>query len=92
MDDGLTLTEASALFLESGEFTETFGTDLSHATYVDTLYQNVLGRPGDPGGTAFWTGRLEAGLGRDEALALFADSVKNRAAVKDEIEDGIWLG
>ncbi|MEM9148657.1 MAG: DUF4214 domain-containing protein [Pseudomonadota bacterium] len=92
LDDGLTLTEAAGLFLESAEFMETFGSDLDDAAYLDTLYRNVLGRPGDAAGTAYWEDRLDAGLGRDAALALFSESAENQLAVADEIADGIWLG
>lgn len=91
-DGGLALTNAAALFLESDEFAGTFGTDLDDATFVDTLYRNVLGRPGDPEGVAFWEEQLAAGLARDETLALFSESEENRAAVDAEIADGIWLG
>jgi hypothetical protein len=36
----------------------------TNAGYVAALYQLVLGRSPDPSGAAFWTARLDAGVGR----------------------------
>lgn len=45
----------------SGGNTLVKSTKTSNAATVNTWYQAVLGRPGDPEGMNFWTGRLNAG-------------------------------
>lgn len=44
-------------FARSREFTGRYGT-LTDAQFVDLVYRNVLDRPGEPAGTAFWTEEL----------------------------------
>ncbi len=53
--------------------------ETSNAAFVETLYQDVLGRSADAGGLAYWTQRLNAGLGREAVVLHFADSPENVA-------------
>ncbi len=72
------LSVVATSFAASPEFIGDYGT-LSNAGFVDRLYQNVLGRPGDTGGTQAWTGALSAGTSRGSVLLGFAESAENRA-------------
>ena len=66
-------------FLGSAEFIELYGSDVSHATYVNNLYKNVLGREADTAGLNYWVGNLSSGLEtRYEALLGFAESAENK--------------
>jgi hypothetical protein len=47
---------------------------------VDRVYRNVFGRPADPGGRAYWTRRLAAGVARGTMVAGFAESHEYRTA------------
>ncbi len=94
---GLSREGLALEFLGSTEFAETVGdpATLEDRMLVEGLYANVLGRPGDGGGIAFWEGRLADGLGRDALLVAFAESPENRAGAEDigsidEISPGIW--
>ncbi len=96
-EEGLEERDLAAAFLASPEFAERFGDPetLSDAAYVDTLYQNVLERAGDPEGQSFWTGVLALGFGRDTLLLTFATSAENISrspVVEDlrEIAPGEW--
>lgn len=52
------------------------GTD--DATFVATLYELVLGRGADPGGTAYWAGLLADGrLSRGAVVAAFTESAEH---------------
>lgn len=42
--------------------------------YVESLYENGLGRPGDPGREAFWVNSLQSGASRADVLAAIAQS------------------
>lgn len=58
--------EADVAALDAGLPRSTYLTRLSTsdewlAAVVDRLYKDTLGRPGDPGGTAFWVGQLRSG-------------------------------
>jgi subtilisin-like proprotein convertase family protein len=89
MDAGSSLTDVAGAFMASPEFKDMYGPALSHADFVDKLYQNVLHRPGEAGGVAFWLevldrpGVLPAGV-----LAAFAESAENQAGVIGVIGKG----
>ncbi len=52
---------------------------LTNEAFVAQLYTGVLGRAGEAGGTAFWTGRLAAGDSRSEVASWFADDFEARS-------------
>ncbi len=67
-------------FLISDEFKERYGTNVSNAKYVETLYINVLGREYDQSGYNYWLTNLNNGVEtRYEILLGFAESVENKA-------------
>ncbi len=71
---GASLAAVSAEFAASPEFTATYG-ELDNAAFVDRLYENVLGRPGDLAGTEFWLGLLDSGaLDRGGLMVEFSES------------------
>ncbi len=66
-------------FLISDEFSERYGSNVSNAKYVETLYVNVLGRNYDQSGYNYWLGNLDNGLEtRYELLLGFAESAENK--------------
>ena len=69
----------SSSFIASSEFKERYGENVSNATYVETLYTNVLGRNYDQEGYNYWFGNLNSGLEtRNELLLGFAESAENK--------------
>jgi hypothetical protein len=82
-------TRLADAFMGSPEFKAAYGASPSNAELVDLLYRNVLDRPADAGGTAFWNGRLADGMSRSDLLVHFAESAENRANVASEIANGI---
>ena len=64
-------------FINSKEFGETYGTNISNATYLENLYVNVLGRDYDQSGFNFWLGHLNNGRERNQLLLDFAESPEN---------------
>ncbi len=56
---GTRLRTISSSFAASSEFARRYGT-LTDRQFVELVYQNVLGRPGDAGGISYWTGKLAA--------------------------------
>lgn len=68
-------------FMGAPEWTSRYGTP-SHGEFVERLYLNVLDRPGETDGMAFWTGDLEAGLiQRNQVVVSFSESAEHQAKI-----------
>lgn len=76
--EGLPLAALAENFLASREFSIRFGAT-SDAEFLDLVYRNVLGRPGDDVGVAYWRGVLADGYARPDLVILFAESDEHRA-------------
>tara|TARA_B100001250_G_C19289643_1_gene566941 strand:- start:185 stop:604 length:420 start_codon:yes stop_codon:yes gene_type:complete len=67
-------------FLDSAEFAEQYGDNVTNGTYVQNLYRNVLNRDLDQSGYDYWVGNLNNGVEqRHEVLIGFAESIENKA-------------
>ena len=81
----------AARLIGSTEFQTLYG-GLDSAGFVQAMYQNVLDRPGDPGGVAYWTGLLNSGQSdRAGVLVAFSESREHQIALAPFINDGIVL-
>ena len=90
MDRGMSLSTVAAGFVDSAEFKSAYGAAPTNRQIVNNLYQNVLGRVGDPGGIVFWVGVLDQGNATvASVLASFSESAENKAALQDTIQSGI---
>lgn len=67
------LDGVSQAFVDSREFVETYGA-LADDAFVDLVYRNVLGRPAEETGRAFWIDRLASGLDRGSLMIGFSES------------------
>ena len=84
------VTSLAQGFVASKEFTDKYGTNPSNASYVDKLYQNVLGRAGESGGVAYWNQELDAGrMSKAAVLVQFATLAEGAANVASLIANGI---
>ena len=98
VDNGANITtDVAAFFVTSPEFVAKYGANPSVASYVYNLYLNVLGRPGEAGGVAYWNQELNAGtITRAAVLEAFATLPEGAALVANAIANGIqyqeWLG
>ncbi len=71
---GTKLDAVSSAFAASSEFKTTYGS-LTNQGFVNLVYQNVLGRPGDSSGIAYWTGQLDQGSkSRGQVMTGFSES------------------
>lgn len=85
VNGGKSLDWIANVMASSSEFTNRYGS-LTNQQFVELVYQNVLGRPGDAGGISFWTGKLNSGAkSRGQVMVGFSDSneykTKNAARV-----------
>jgi hypothetical protein len=82
---GLPLQAVSDAFAASDEFRATYGS-LDDASFVDLVYQNVLGRAPDAGGRSFWVGQLATRrLTRGAVMTGFSESTEYRNRTADAI-------
>ena len=90
MDAGTSLIDVSSGFIASREFASVYGANSTNATFVDKLYEHVLGRDGEAAGITYWNNQLAAGEDRAHVLANFSESAENIQGVSAAIHDGIW--
>jgi hypothetical protein len=79
------LLAISNYFATSPEFTATYGA-LDNASFVNLVYNNVLGRAPDPGGQAFWTDQLDTGsMSRGQVMLGFSESPEYQSLTRNEV-------
>ncbi|MEO6627825.1 MAG: DUF4214 domain-containing protein [Aquihabitans sp.] len=83
---GVSIDSLAKQLISSSEFARRYGSP-SDFGYVDLLYQNVLGRPADAPGAAFWVGRLQGQrLTRSGLLVQFSESSEHIRVTAPEVE------
>ncbi len=70
---GVRIQDITAFFVVSPEFQLVYG-DTTNEEFVDLLYQNVMHRPGEATGRAYWIGELDKGWPRLELALFFSQS------------------
>lgn len=91
LDDGLGLRGAARGFIASSEFLAAYGTSAKPDEYISKFYMNVLGRAGEAGGVAFWSGELNRGVSLADILVGFSESGENVARLAPLIGQGIMV-
>jgi alpha-tubulin suppressor-like RCC1 family protein len=89
---GRTLIRISNTFVASSEFTNRYGS-LTNRQFVELVYQNVLGRPGDAGGIAFWTKQLDLHKqSRGQVMLGFSESNEYKRTQTAEVDAAVlWI-
>lgn len=88
LDIGLSLSQVAQNFINSPEFSRTYGS-LDDTQFVTQLYQNVLHRAPDAGGLSFHVTNLSRGVSRADTLVGFSESPENQTALIGVIENGM---
>jgi hypothetical protein len=70
---GMPLRSIAGHFMSSPEWQSRYG-GVDDRGFVDLLYQNVLDRPADPGGAAYWQDQLARGYPRPALVVSFSES------------------
>ncbi|MEO1897442.1 MAG: DUF4214 domain-containing protein [Cycloclasticus sp.] len=76
---GVELRDVADNFIQSQEFINLYGDNLSNNDFVEALYENSLGRASDAAGKAGWVDQLDAGMARSDALIGFSESEEHVA-------------
>jgi len=91
MDSGKSLYDVAAGFVQSNEFHSVYRSAQSDDAFVSKLYNNILGRDGEPDGMVFWEGKIASGASYASVLAGFSESPENITGVAPSVAHGIWL-
>ncbi len=74
---GLGLRDLANFFISAPEFASTYG-EPTNRGFVESMYLNVLDRPGEAEGINFWTNALDAGLAdRPQIVVGFSESAEH---------------
>lgn len=78
LDQGYGLQTLAEHFMRAPEFAATYGQP-TNRQFVESVYENVLDRPGDADGIAFWTAALDEGRAqRAETVIGFSESPEHQ--------------
>lgn len=78
-------------FMQSSEFTSAYGTKVPNAFFVNKMYSNILGRPADVAGSAYWKGQLDAGASQAAVLVGIATSAESQLAIASDSNQGFLV-
>ncbi|WP_420476247.1 DUF4214 domain-containing protein [Noviherbaspirillum sp. ST9] len=87
LDNGATLTQIAQNFINSPEFSQTYGS-LNDMQFVTQLYANVLHRGPDANGLDYHVKNLANGMSRAQTLVGFSESPENQASLIGVIQNG----
>lgn len=87
-DGGMALQTIANEFIHSKEFTELYGAATTNSAFVKELYENILDRPGEAAGVAYWTATLDRGADRANVLIEFSEGAENQQAAAATIGNG----
>lgn len=90
---GTSLASISASFASSPEFRRLYGS-LSNRAFVELVYRNVLGRPGEESGIAYWTGQLDSrATDRGRVMIGFSESAEHTSRTAGSVATvGLFFG
>ena len=98
MDEGMDVVEVAARFIDSSEFRDLYGSNVSSADFLTKVYSNVLDRTPDATGIDWWVNEMKTNPTKtwQKVLADFAESSENQSGVANLIGNGItyepWVG
>ncbi|HRW38580.1 MAG TPA: DUF4214 domain-containing protein [Aquihabitans sp.] len=90
---GKKLAEVARQFAGSSEFTTKYGA-LANSAFVTKIYQNIFSRNPDPGGLAYWTGKLDKKQKtRGDVMVSFSESSEGKRKLAPQTDTVlIYLG
>jgi hypothetical protein len=91
MNTGTSLQSVANGFVNSAEFQQQYG-QLSNASFIHLLYENVLHRGADPTGLSFWLGQMSSGQTQAQVVLGFSESTENINDSATALSQGLWVG
>ncbi|CAN7590727.1 DUF4214 domain-containing protein [Pseudoduganella sp. LjRoot289] len=92
LENGTPLETIATGFVDSPEYRNLYGADLSHVNTVESMYNNALHRASDADGMAYWLLHLIRGnITVAQMLTSFSESPENQEATKTAMRSGIAI-
>lgn len=91
IEGGVTFSQMAAMFLQSEEFQNTYGT-LNDTQFVQRMYANALNRAPSNAEINDWLTFLNGGGTREALLLTFAESPEHRVITFPTLAAGLWVG
>ena len=83
--DGWTIEDVAASFFDQTETIEKYPESMPPATYIDTIFNNVLGRSPEDEGLQYWTTALETGaISRNNFILAVINGAKSGGTDTDK--------
>jgi hypothetical protein len=85
------VVEVAARFIDSSEFRDLYGSNVSSADFLTKVYSNVLDRTPDEAGLNWWVNEMRTNPIKtwQKVLADFSESQENKDSVAAFIGNGI---
>jgi len=84
-DQGWSISDVAKSIFQSPEVASKYPDTLSNEAFLNTVYNNTLGRDGDTAGMAYWLEQMQAGMTRDNMILTIINGAKaNTGAVEDK--------
>ena len=82
--EGWSVANVSLSMLESQEAQTIFSLELSNQDFINTIYQNVLGRASDDVGLAYWLEQMNNGLSKSNMILTIINGAKATTGSKED--------
>ncbi|WP_281969166.1 DUF4214 domain-containing protein [Roseovarius nanhaiticus] len=91
--NGTTLEEMATLFIDQAETKSAYPMGASNKAFVETVYDNVLGRLPEQAGLDFWMGELDSGnVSREQFILDLLRSVEDGTSDRSYLDTKVDLG
>ena len=93
--NGTALEQAASTFINSTEYQTTYPEEITNAQFVETVYNNVIGRGSDQAGFDFWLPLLDDpnnGIGRDTFIYEFLQGVQSGSPDEAFLDSKVDIG
>jgi ELWxxDGT repeat protein len=95
ISNGTSLEQAASTFINSTEYLTTYPDGTTNAEFVESVYNNVIGRGSDQAGFDFWVPVLDDetnGIGRDTFIYEFLQGVQSDSSDEAYLDSKVDLG
>lgn len=83
-NQGWSISDVAKSIFQSPEVANKYPASLSNEAFLNTVYNNTLGRDADAAGMAYWLDQMAAGLTRDEMILTIINGAKADTGSADD--------
>lgn len=87
----LSLTDVANAFVQSPEFAQSYGQNVSNSEFITELYENAFGRQPDIPGKNYWLDQMESGASKADVMLAFTYSSEMINDYSNHMVGGYWI-